>query len=85
MVAFDRRKRRETLRFSLVVTNPKRRLRIVSEYPYRLYTATQFRRLLAKVPKLELCEVFDFWYEIDHPVPFDDELSDAVFVLRRVG
>jgi len=85
VVAFDRRKRRETLRFSLVVTNPKRRLRIVSEYPYRLYTATQFRRLLAKVPKLELCEVFDFWYEIDHPVPFDDELSDAVFVLRRVG
>ena len=85
VVAFDRRQRQETLQFSLVVTNPRRRIRIVSEYPYRLYTATQFRNLLAKVPQFELCEVFDFWYEIDHPVSFDDELSDAVFVLRRVS
>lgn len=83
VVAFDRRQRQETLQFTLVVTNPRRRMRIVSEYPYRLYTATQFRSLLAKVPQLELCEVFDFWYEVDHPVPFDDDLSDAVFVLRR--
>ena len=48
-----------------------------------MYTAGQFRRLLAKVPELELCDVYDFWYEIDQPLELDDEISDTVFILRK--
>ncbi|MGY8770031.1 MAG: class I SAM-dependent methyltransferase [Pirellulales bacterium] len=80
---FDREKRQETLRFDLEVNDNGKQVEISSKYPYRLYTHDQFRSLLNSVPELELCEVFDFWYEIDHPVPFDHELSDAVFVLRK--
>jgi hypothetical protein len=48
-----------------------------------MYTAAQFRRLLAAVPALELCDVYDFWYEIDQPLHLDDRMSDTVFILRK--
>jgi len=79
----DRRRRLETIRFSLRVRSGQRDLRLQSDYPYRLYTATQFRRLLGSVPQFELCGVFDFWYDIHDPLRLDDRLGDAVFVLRR--
>jgi SAM-dependent methyltransferase len=57
--------------------------RLRDEFDYRLYTAAQIRSLFAGVPQLELLEVFDFWYELDDPQKLDNELSDAVFILRR--
>jgi hypothetical protein len=83
VTSFDRRKRLETLRFSLRVRSGKKDQRIVSEFPYRLYTADQFRRLLKSVPEFRLLEVYDFWYDIDDSVEFNDELSDAVFILQK--
>jgi len=58
-------------------------LRLRDEFPLRMYTAAQFRKLLAAVPGLELCDVYDFWYEIDNPLKLSNELSDTVFILRR--
>jgi len=57
--------------------------RLRDEFDYRLYTAAQIRSLFASVPELELLEVFDFWYDLDDPQKLDNELSDAVFILRR--
>ena len=48
-----------------------------------MYTASQFSRLLKSVPDLELLDVFDFWYEIDHPLELNDEITDTMFVLQR--
>ena len=48
-----------------------------------MYTAAQFRRLLRQVPSLELCDVYDFWYDIEEPLKLSDELSDTVFVLEK--
>ncbi|MFI4875416.1 MAG: class I SAM-dependent methyltransferase [Blastopirellula sp. JB062] len=83
VIDFNRRRRLERIRFSLRVKSGQRDLRLRSEYDYRLYTHTQFLSLLAKVPELQLCETFDFNYDVDDPVPLDDQLSDAVFVLRK--
>ncbi len=80
---FDRRKRLEVIRFSLRVRSKRRELRIVADYPYRIYQAHQFRNLLSKVPQFELCGVYDFWYDIEDPLDLDNELGDAVFILRR--
>lgn len=80
---FDRQSRLETIRFSLRVRSGDRDLKLRSEYQYRIYTAAQFHRLLASVPQFELCDVFDFWYEIDQPLAFNNQLGDAVFVLRK--
>lgn len=83
VVATDRRRRIETIRISLLARSRGVTRRIRDEFPLRMYTAAQFRRLLAKVPDLELCDVYDFWYEIDHPLKLSNALSDTVFVLRK--
>jgi SAM-dependent methyltransferase len=83
VLSADRRRRLERLRLSLRVRTPARDLRLRSEFPLRMYTAAQFRRTLAAVPAFELCDVYDFWYEIDHPLALNDELTDAVFVLQK--
>ena len=81
---FNRRKRIEHLRVSSLVRSPGKTVRLRSEFPYRLYTAAQLKKLLASVPQWELCDVFDFWYEIDKPRQLDDEMSDTLLVLRRI-
>jgi len=83
VLATDRRRRRERLRVSLLARTRSGQVRLRHEFAFRMYTAGQFRRLLAKVPSLELCDVYDFWYEIDHPLVLDDEISDTVFILRK--
>ncbi len=80
---FDRATRLETIRFSLRVRSGKRDLKLHSDYQYRIYTAAQFQSLLHAVPQFELCDVYDFWYEIDEPLSLSNKLGDAVFVLRK--
>lgn len=83
VVSTDRRRRLETLCVHLLVRGLGRTFRLRHVFDLRLYTAAQFRRTLARVPCLELCDVYDFWYEIEHPLALTDELSDAVFILRK--
>lgn len=84
VLSSDRRRRIEKLRISVLVRRNGRESRFRDEFPLRMYTASQFRRLLASVPSWKLVDVFDFWYEIDRPLVLDNELSDALFVLQRV-
>jgi SAM-dependent methyltransferase len=81
----SRRQRIERLKVSMLVRSPRRELRVATEFPLRMYTAGQLRRLLARVPALELCAVYDFNYELDRPLPLNDVLSDTVLVLRKRG
>jgi SAM-dependent methyltransferase len=83
VIATDRRRRIETIRIKMLARTGQRELRLRTEFPFRMYTARQFRRLLASVPQFELCDVYDFWYEIDHPLELNDEITDTVFVLRK--
>jgi hypothetical protein len=83
VVASDRRRRQETIRISLAASSPRGQQRLRDEFPLRLYTATQFRRLLGSVPQWELAATYDFWLELDRPLPLTDELADVVLVLRR--
>ncbi|MEO8494084.1 MAG: class I SAM-dependent methyltransferase [Planctomycetota bacterium] len=85
VLKFDRGSRLETIRFSLRVRSGMRDLKLQSDYQYRIYTAAQFQRLLYSIPQFELCDVYDFWYEIDEPLPLSNELGDAVFILRKRG
>lgn len=64
---------------------PGEMLRLRDEFRLRIYTARQFRRLLAKASQWELADVYDFWYEIDHPMKLTDQTADCVFILRRRG
>jgi SAM-dependent methyltransferase len=81
----DEKKRLETLRVKLrAVRKSGETIRIQSEFPLRLYTPTQLKRLFKKVEdQFELVESFDFAYDIDDPLPFDKELLEGLFVLRK--
>jgi len=57
--------------------------RLRDEFDYRLYTVAQIRQLFKSVPQWELVDTFDFWYKIDEPQKLDNDLVDALFVLRR--
>src|SRR5262249_26091810 len=84
VIASSRKQRTERMRVSMLVRSPgKDDLRLATEFDFRLYTAAQLKSLLKSVPEWELCDVFDFWYEIDEPLKLTNELSDTVLVLRR--
>jgi len=83
VVATNRRLRREQIRIIMLVRSGRRVFRICDEFPLRIYTASQFLELLASVPELQLCDVYDFWYEIDRPLRLNDRMSDTVFILKR--
>jgi SAM-dependent methyltransferase len=83
VLATDRRRRVERLRVSMLARSGIREMRLRDEFSLRMYTAAQFRKLLSGVPCLELCDVYDFWYEIDQPLKLDNQMSDTVFILRK--
>ena len=68
---------------SLLVRRNTNVLRLRDEYQLRRYSAAQFQRLLSSVSGLEMCGVYDFSYDINHPLELTAETSDAVFILRK--
>lgn len=86
VIEFERNVRKERLRASIKATKRSGKVeRIRSEFDLRLYTTSQVKKLLQKVSDvLEIAEIYDFDYDIDEPREFDDDLTDAVFVLRRI-
>jgi SAM-dependent methyltransferase len=83
ILSCDRRKRFEQVRISLLVREKGETHRLRDEFPLRIYTAAQVKSLFRSVPQWELLEVFDFWYDFDAPQKLNNDLADAVFVLRR--
>jgi len=79
----DLRRRIENVRVCLLVWRRSKELHLRHEFQLRTYTSRQFRRLLASVPSLELCDVYDFRYDIEQPFAVNDETAYSVFVLRR--
>lgn len=84
VISASRRARKENICMTVQVKTPKKNLKMKTEFSLRMYTASQFRRTLHSVPAFELCDVYDFCYEIDEPLEFDDIITDTVFILKRV-
>ena len=83
MLRTDLRRRIENLRVCLLVRRGSKELRLRHEFQLRTYTARQFRRLLGSVPSLELCNTYDFRYDIEQPFALNDEMGYCLFVLGR--
>ena len=79
----DRRRRIEHFRVCLRGCRGSKELRLRHDYRLRTYTARQFRRLLRSVPSLELCDTYDFRYDIEQPFQLNGEMGYCLFVLRR--
>ena len=85
VVDFNRRARQETLRVSVKATKRSGRIeRVRSEFPLRLYTAAQIKRLFNKIDDvLELAAIHDFSYDIEETQTLDDDLLEPLFVFRK--
>ena len=79
----DLGERTERCRMTMDVYSPTQQFKIVDELSFRTYTLPQLRRLLARVPELELVETFDFRYQLDKPAILDALTQDVVLILRR--
>ena len=79
----DMRRRRESFTMTFDVYKPTQQFQLGQQIEFRTYTADQMKRLLAKVPKLELVAAHDFAYDIDDLVEIDDATEDVVYVLRK--
>src|SRR5215831_6660780 len=80
----DLRHRIERLQVHMLVHRRSEELHLRYEFQFRTYTVRQFRRLLGSVSSLELCDVYDFRYDITQRFALNDEMAYQVFVLRRL-
>ncbi len=80
---FNRRKRREQIRISLLARTGEKTIRCRTDYSMRLYTLAQVESMLAQVPEFQVAGVHDFDYQIDEPRQWDDDLCDTVLVLKK--
>lgn len=83
VIDVEPRKRLEHLRIIMSIQAPTGKRQLKAEFPLRTYNATQFKKTLQSEPRFELCDIFDFWYEIDEPQKLDNEIVDTVVVLRK--
>jgi SAM-dependent methyltransferase len=85
VIDFNRKTREEMLRVSIKAEKRSGKIeRIRSEFPLRIYTPAQAKQLFKKVADvLEIVGIYDFDYDIDEEREFDNDLTDALFVLRR--
>jgi SAM-dependent methyltransferase len=79
----DLRRRIEDLRVWLLVLHGSKEFQLTYDFQFRTYLPRQFRQLLESVPSLELCDVYDFRYDITRPFAVNDEMAYSVFVLKR--
>jgi hypothetical protein len=77
------RRRTEDVQVRLTARRGSKEVRLRHQFQLRTYTRRQFRRLLASVRSLELCDTYDFPYDIDRPVALKNEIAYGVFVLSR--
>jgi SAM-dependent methyltransferase len=82
-IGVDLRRRQERLGFTLGVYTPTRQFRLEDEIVFRTYTRAQFRRLLGRIPELEIVQTYDFAYDLDRPTRVTAASEDVVYVLRK--
>jgi SAM-dependent methyltransferase len=82
VVRNDVRRRIEDVQVRLTARRGSKEFRLRHEYQLRTYTLRQFRRLLAAVPSLDLCDAYDFRHDIGRPL-LNDKIAYGVLVLRR--
>jgi SAM-dependent methyltransferase len=79
----DLRRRIEDLQVCLMARRGSKEFLLRHAFHLRTYTLRQFRRLLSSIPSLELCDIYDFRYDIDQRLALNDGIAYGVFVLRR--
>jgi 2-polyprenyl-3-methyl-5-hydroxy-6-metoxy-1,4-benzoquinol methylase len=83
LLEMDRTKRTETLKVILTAETETKKEKFTSIYKLRTYTLKQLNKLLDKVSVFELVNVYDEYYDLNHPVELNSKSEYAVLVLRK--
>ena len=79
----DPARRCERIRTTVDVYTPRQQFRLQHDAVLRSYTTVQFRRLLAKVPQLQIVATHDFAYDVEQPITVSKTTEDVVYVLQK--
>lgn len=79
----DPQTRQEELRTRLHITDSGRQHRQETRWQFRTYDASQLKKLLRKIPELEINGCYDFTYDLNEPRSLDDQYADVLLVLVR--
>lgn len=79
----DLKRRMERFDMTYDVYTPTKSFQLKGELALRTYTSEQFSRLLKKIHTLELCETYDFSYDVSKPHEVTDASEDVVYILRK--
>lgn len=79
VLAVNRRRREETLRYTIRAKKQK----FQSRYKLRTYTWQQFRQLLSRADCFDIGAVYDLEYDLSKSIIPDQHTEDAVFLLKR--
>jgi len=82
-LAQDLKKRIEIIEFRIEAETPNKRYHIIDRFPFRIYSAKQFGKLLTAVNQFDVLETYSFDYDISRPVKVTPDTEDVVFVLRK--
>ena len=83
VIAHRRRLRQELVGMSYDIYTPTKQFRIVDQSIFRIYTRKQMLTLLEQTGQFDVTSIYDFTYDIRHPIQLDAESEDSVFVLRK--
>ncbi|MCB1173701.1 MAG: class I SAM-dependent methyltransferase [Leptospiraceae bacterium] len=79
----DLKRRREKMRNRFQITEKGNTRYVENHWQFRTYTLAQWQKLLGQVPQLQMVAVYDFHYDIHTERELDQELIDAVFILKK--
>jgi SAM-dependent methyltransferase len=79
----DHERRAERIGMTCDVYTPSRQFRIAEETVFHTYTAGEMQELIDATPQLEVCETYDFRYDLQWPVEISGDTEDVVYVLRK--
>ena len=79
----EREQRRERVRSRLRVERNGETECFETSWWFRTYDAAQLKRLLRKVPALDLCATYDFTYDFSAQRELNDDQLDCLLILRR--
>ena len=79
----DSKSRVERCSLEVDVFTPTTKQRLSEVMTFRMYSLSQWRKLIGAVPEWDWVESYDFSYNLDEPIEPDSATEDIVCILRR--
>lgn len=84
LIEHDKRKRTETLKVTLNAKTKQKNHKYNSVYKLRTYKFSEFMKLIKSTQLFEIEGIYDYGYDLSHPLRINQSTDYAVFLLKRI-